>query len=55
MFTGLDEGRESMRSLGMTYEFAASFSFPPENFLTLLAPLVFWRRKKRLVFGPVVL
>ena len=29
---------ESVRSGGVSYAFAASFSFPPENFATLLAP-----------------
>ncbi len=38
LFTGLDEGRESVRSLGMSYDFASSYSFPPENLLTLVAP-----------------
>jgi hypothetical protein len=41
LFTGFDEARESVRSLGMSYQFAASYSFPPENFLTLLAPWCF--------------
>jgi hypothetical protein len=41
LFTGLGEAGESMRSLGMSYKFASSFSFPPENFLTLVAPWVF--------------
>ena len=38
LFTGLEEARESMRSVGMSYELASSYSFPPENFLTLVAP-----------------
>lgn len=41
LFTGLDEGREGMRSLGLSYESASTFSFPPENFLTLVAPWCF--------------
>jgi hypothetical protein len=41
LFTGLAEGRESSRSAGLTYHYAQSFSFPPENFLTLLAPRCF--------------
>jgi hypothetical protein len=41
LFTSLDEGPETMRSLGMSYDFASSFSFPPENFLTLVAPWCF--------------
>jgi hypothetical protein len=38
LMTGLDVSREAIRTGGMTYEFATSFSFPPENLLTLLAP-----------------
>ncbi|MGD1086301.1 MAG: hypothetical protein ABSA47_16315, partial [Verrucomicrobiota bacterium] len=41
LFTGLQEGRESVRSLGTSYDFASTFSFPPENFLTLVAPWCF--------------
>jgi hypothetical protein len=41
LFTGLQEGSETMRSIGMSYDFAGSYSFPPENFLTLLAPWFF--------------
>jgi hypothetical protein len=51
LFTGLDEGRESMRSLGMSYEFASSFSFPPENFLTLVAPGCFGDGKNVEYYG----
>ncbi len=38
LFTGLAESRETLRSSGLPYGLAASYSFPPENFLTLLAP-----------------
>jgi len=31
----------SVRSAGVTYEFATSFSFPPENFITYIAPYFF--------------
>ncbi len=41
LLTGLQESREVVRSAGLTYDVAAMFSFPPENFLTLLAPKVF--------------
>jgi len=41
LFTGMQESGESVRSVGMSYEFAASYSFPPENFLTLLMPWFF--------------
>jgi hypothetical protein len=51
LFTGLDEGRESMRSLGMPYEFASSYSFPPENYLTLVAPWCFGDAKNVAYLG----
>jgi len=41
LLTGIQEGGEAIRSVGMPYNFAASFSFPPENFLTLVAPWFF--------------
>lgn len=41
LFTGLVEAKETVRSLGTSYNFAAMFSFPPENFLTLVAPNFF--------------
>ena len=41
LFTGLQEGGETMRSVGMSYDFAGSYSFPPENFLTLVTPWFF--------------
>jgi hypothetical protein len=41
LLTGLQEGSESLRSIGMSYDFAASYSFPPENFLTLVTPWFF--------------
>ena len=41
MIPGLLFGPESIRAGGVLYKFAASFSFPPENFLTLLTPKFF--------------
>ena len=38
LLAGLQAAGESVRSSGTPYAFAAMFSFPPENFLTLLAP-----------------
>jgi hypothetical protein len=39
LWTGLEATQASVRgSGGVPYQFAASFSFPPRNFLTLLAP-----------------
>ncbi len=37
---GLETAAESVRSGGVPYEFATSFSFPPENLITLLVPTV---------------
>jgi hypothetical protein len=51
LFTGLQEGAETMRSTGMSYEFASSYSFPPENFLTLLAPWFFGDMKNDYYWG----
>lgn len=41
VLTGIQAGRESVRSSGIRYSFAAMFAFPPENFLTLLVPNFF--------------
>ena len=41
IFTGFQEARETLRCAGVPYDFAATFSFPPENFLTLLIPNIF--------------
>jgi hypothetical protein len=38
LFSGFDAASESVRSGGTSYEFAASFSLPPENLMTFLAP-----------------
>jgi hypothetical protein len=38
LWTGLQAAGEGTRSGGVPYAFAASFSLPPENFLTLLIP-----------------
>ena len=38
---GLEAGMDTLRSLGVPYEFAAMFSLPPENLLTLVAPFFF--------------
>jgi len=45
LLTGLAESRETLRSIGTSYEFAAMFSFPPENLLTLVAPTFFGNLK----------
>ena len=38
LLSGMDFVSESVRSSGTEYSFSASFSFPPENVLTLIAP-----------------
>jgi hypothetical protein len=43
LLSGMDAVKESVRSGGTKYEFSASFSFPPENLLTTIAPNVFGR------------
>ena len=51
LFTGLAESRETLRSSGLPYGLAASYSFPPENFLTLLAPNIFGGIKSPAYWG----
>jgi len=41
LLTGLQVSQESMRMGGVSYDFATTFSFHPENLLTLLAPTLF--------------
>lgn len=41
LFTGLQVSQESMRTGGTSFDFASTFSFHPENLLTLLAPTVY--------------
>lgn len=41
LWTGVAAGMESTRRDDLTYEFASSFSFPPENLLTMLVPALF--------------
>ena len=38
---GVEAGMDSLRGLGVPYEFAAMFSLPPENLLTWVAPSFF--------------
>lgn len=40
-FPGLQAAGESVRGQSLNYEFCAMFSFPPENFITFLAPNLF--------------
>lgn len=41
ILSGISATRETARGLGISFEFASMFSFPPENFLTLFAPYFF--------------
>lgn len=41
LFAGIQAAGESVRSGGTPYEFASTFSLPPQNFITLLAPTFF--------------
>jgi hypothetical protein len=41
LWTGIATGFESIRGSEMTYEFASSFSMPPEKLVTLVAPAFF--------------
>jgi hypothetical protein len=41
LLPGLDASSDSIRSQGLPYQFAAMFSLPPENLLTLVAPNFF--------------
>ena len=38
---GIEAGRDSLRGIGVPYDFAAMFSFPPENLVTWVAPAFF--------------
>jgi len=41
VLTGLQVNTEGTRSVALPYWFATAFSFPPENFLTMIAPQLF--------------
>jgi hypothetical protein len=38
---GIEAGRDTLRGMGVPYDFAAMFSFPPENLVTWLVPFFF--------------
>ena len=38
---GIEAGRDTLRGMGVPYEFAAMFSFPPENLITWVVPAFF--------------
>jgi hypothetical protein len=41
ILTGMEAASESVRKGGIPFEFASMFSYPPENFITLLTPNFF--------------
>lgn len=41
LIPGIMATQEAVRSSGVTYDFAAMFSFPPENLLTIILPWLF--------------
>lgn len=41
LWPGVATGMESIRGTDMSYEFGSTYSFPPENMLTMLAPAFF--------------
>jgi hypothetical protein len=51
LFTSFQEWQEMVRGAGTDYAFAAKFSFPPENFLTFLAPYCFGDMKTVTYWG----
>jgi hypothetical protein len=51
LLTGIAEASEKSRGAGLPFEFASSFSFPPENLLTLLAPDFFGDMKEFAYWG----
>ena len=38
---GIEAGRDSLRGMGVPYEFSAMFSFPPDNLITWVVPAFF--------------
>jgi hypothetical protein len=38
---GIEAGRDTLRGMGVPYDFAAMFSFPPENLITWVVPAFF--------------
>ena len=51
LFTGLETASESLRSGGVPFWFAASFSLPPENLLTTIAPAFFGDTPNTIYWG----
>lgn len=55
LWTGLQTAREGTRAGGVSYAFAASYSFPPENLLSLLVPDFFGGQAVRTNWGRSVI
>jgi hypothetical protein len=51
LLTGIQESHENVRAPGAPFEFASMFSFPPENFLTFVAPWFFGNLKASPYWG----
>jgi hypothetical protein len=51
LWTGLDTASESMRSAGVSYDFATTFSFHPESLLTLFMPTFFGNAIQAMYWG----
>ena len=51
LLPGWDASRESVRSAGLSYNYAASFSLPPENLITLLVPGFFGDMEHTVYWG----
>jgi len=41
LLTGIETARETVRSTGVTFQFASMFSYPPENIISLITPFFF--------------
>lgn len=41
LLTGFETATETVRSAGVTFQFASMFSYPPENLISLVAPFLF--------------
>ena len=51
LFTGMDAASESVRSGGLSFQLAGTFSFPPENLLTLICPGFFGNMSRMPYWG----
>jgi hypothetical protein len=51
LFTSMGESTEMLRGAGVSYNFAILASFPPENFMTMLAPDFFGNMKTVAYWG----